>query len=102
MSPRSGAHVRGRSARARPALRVWGNGSRPERVFETTPNSLIVTVFRVGQRAFFPRPFRPPGIGGVPRTPGFTRGFIPAAFQAAAAGPARFPRPNGPTGFSPG
>src|SRR4029077_3132049 len=29
------------------------------------------------------RPFRPPEIGGRPRPPGFTRGWAPAAFQAA-------------------
>jgi hypothetical protein len=33
-------------------------------------------------RAFL-RPFRPLDLGAVPRTPGFTRGWAPAALQAA-------------------
>src|SRR4051794_1439346 len=39
--------------------------------------------FGEGQRAWFPRPFRPPELGGVPQTPGFTRGWVPAALRAA-------------------
>ena len=36
------------------------------------------------------------------RPPGFTRGCVPTAFQAAVAGLARSPRPNGPAESSPG